>query len=316
MTYTYNVFRGSPTGKITPDTITITNEHYRTHPQVLGHEGIGIIRALGPGVQTVKIGDRVGFGFIHSICTRCENCSKDQDQFCPHKKQYGLNDTNNGSSSTHTIWDSNCVFPIPENISSIHAAPLMCAGATVWTVLTRFNMQPGDRVGIMGVGGLGHLAIKLASAMGYRVVVLSGSEAKRHEAMEYGAGEFHVFRSGEREGMGLERPVRHLLLCGSGDVDYSELLPLMDSPSAIYPLTATVEPSRIPTLELCFKGCRIQGSLVASRQSTRALLEFAADKRIVPTVMTFPLTEEGIEEAMGKLREGKVRYRGVLVREM
>lgn len=89
----------------------------------------------------------------------------------------------------------------------------------------------------------------------------------------------------------------------------------MDSPSAIYPLTATFEASPIPTLELCFKGCKIQGSLVASRQSTQALLEFAAKKQIYPTIMTFPFTSAGIEEAMSQLRDGKVRYRAVLVRE-
>lgn len=89
----------------------------------------------------------------------------------------------------------------------------------------------------------------------------------------------------------------------------------MDTPSAIYPLTATFEISKIPTLELCFKGIRIQGSLVASRNSIRTLLDFANKKKIAPTIMTFPLTVAGIEEAMETLREGKMRYRGVLVRE-
>lgn len=96
---------------------------------------------------------------------------------------------------------------------------------------------------------------------------------------------------------------------------FDSLLALMDTPSAIYPLTATFELSKIPTLELCFKGIRIQGSLVASRNSIRTLLDFANKKKIAPTIMTFPLTVAGIEEAMETLREGKMRYRGVLVRE-
>lgn len=99
----------------------------------------------------------------------------------------------------------------------------MCAGATVWTTLTRFGMRAGDRVGIMGVGGLGHLAIKLATAIGYEVIVLSSSESKRQEAMEFGASEYHVFRSGGQPPKGF-RPIRHLLLCVSGDVDYSSLV--------------------------------------------------------------------------------------------
>jgi D-arabinose 1-dehydrogenase-like Zn-dependent alcohol dehydrogenase len=95
----------------------------------------------------------------------------------------------------------------------------MCAGATVWTVLSRYGILARDRVAIMGIGGLGHLAIKLAAAMGCHVVVLSSSETKRQEAMDYGASEFHVFRSGEKPVDDI-KPIKHLLLCGSGGVDY------------------------------------------------------------------------------------------------
>lgn len=95
----------------------------------------------------------------------------------------------------------------------------MCAGATVWTVLSKFGITARDRVAIMGIGGLGHLAIKLAATMGCHVVVLSSSENKRQEAMDYGASEFHVFRSGE-EPVDTIAPIKHLLLCGSGGVDY------------------------------------------------------------------------------------------------
>ncbi|GKZ19597.1 hypothetical protein AbraIFM66951_002871 [Aspergillus brasiliensis] len=331
MSLTYDVFRGSSEGKIITDQVTSdlgynevfietlasgvcgTDEHYLKSDQVLGHEGVGIIKAVGPGVRTVKAGDRVGFGYTHGICARCDNCAKDMDQYCREKKQYGVNDFNNGSFSYGAIWDANCVFPIPDSIETADAAPLMCAGATVWTVLTRFDMRPGDRVGIQGVGGLGHLAIKLAAAMGYHVVVLSGSEAKRQEAMEYGASEYHVFR--EENSPQSFKPLKHLLLCGNAGVKYSSILPLMDSPSAIYPLSVTFEPSPISTLELVLKGCKVQGSMVASRQSTQALLEFAAVKQIRPTIMTFPFTTAGIEEAMDQLRNGKVRYRAVLVRE-
>lgn len=95
----------------------------------------------------------------------------------------------------------------------------MCAGATVWTVLSRYGVAARDRVAIMGIGGLGHLAIKLAAAMGCHVVVLSSSESKRQEAMDYGASEYHVFRSGETPTDSIA-PIKHLLLCGSGGVDY------------------------------------------------------------------------------------------------
>lgn len=260
MSITFDVFRGSPEGRVIADTVTKTlehnevfietmasgicgtDEHFLKSNQVLGHEGVGFVRAVGPGVTSVKIGDRVGFGFTHSICSTCDNCvtgtaphpsassvvdiltqPKDWDQYCRNVKQYGMNDFDNGSFSYGAVWDANCVFRIPDGLDFVYAAPLMCAAATVWTTLTRYGMRAADRVGIMGVGGLGHVAIKLAAALGYYVIVLSTSEMKRQEAMEFGASEYHVFRSGGAPPEGF-RPIKHLLLCASGDVDYSSLV--------------------------------------------------------------------------------------------
>ncbi|KAA8641946.1 hypothetical protein EYZ11_002555 [Aspergillus tanneri] len=333
MSITYDVFRGSPEGKILPDKVQVTSlghgqvfietthsglcgtdEHYLKSNVVLGHEGIGIVKAIGPGVTSVKVGDRVGFGFFHEICAACDNCSTGWDQYCREGKRYGVHDFNNGTFSQGAIWDVKCVFPIPESLSSVDAAPLMCAGATVWTVLTEYGIRSTERVGIMGIGGLGHIAIKLAAAMGYNVVVLSSSEGKRQEAMDYGASEYHVWRSGQEPPSNF-RPVKHLLLCGNAGVDYPSLIPLVDSRGSIYPLTVASEPAQVPMIDLVAKGIRVQGSLVASRESIRTLLEFAARKKVLPTVMTFPLTATGIENAMLTLRNGKMRYRGVLVRD-
>lgn len=256
MSITYDVFRGSAEGKIIADKTTATldlngvfietthsglcgtDEHYLKADMVLGHEGVGIVKAIGPKVSSVKVGDRVGFGYTHKVCTECDNCVSGMipsshathsstltnillgwDQYCRNQKQYGFHDQSNGTFSYGAIWDATCVYPIPEGYDSVHAAPLMCAGATVWTVLTEYNVRSTDRVAVMGVGGLGHLAIKIASEMGCHVVVLSSSEAKRQEAMDYGASEYHVFRSGGQPPVDF-KPVDHLLLCGSGSVDY------------------------------------------------------------------------------------------------
>jgi D-arabinose 1-dehydrogenase-like Zn-dependent alcohol dehydrogenase len=258
MSVTFDVFRGSPEGKIVADKTTCvleynevfietlvsglcgTDEHYLKTGQVLGHEGVGIVKALGSGVTTVKVGDRVGFGYTHSVCADCDNCTIGKiyllinthpthvsnpcrvagwDQYCRNQKRYGLNDFDNGSFSYGAVWNSNCVYPIPEGYESTYAAPLICAGATVWSVLSEFGARPTDRVGIMGIGGLGHIAIKLAAAMGCHVVALSSSESKRKEAMEFGASEYHVFRSGQLPPKDF-RPVKHLLLCGNAGVDY------------------------------------------------------------------------------------------------
>ncbi|KAJ5992378.1 Polyketide synthase enoylreductase [Penicillium sp. IBT 35674x] len=330
MSVAFEVFRGSKEGKIVADTTTRTlgpnevyietthsglcgtDEHFLKSGIVLGHEGVGIVRQIGPNVKNVKAGDRVGFGYTHYVCGTCEKCLTGWDQYCENKKEYGTHDHDVGSLSGGAVWDAGCVVPIPDGYDSADAAPLMCAGATVWTCLTEYGVRPTDRVGVMGIGGLGHLAIKLASAMGCHVVVFSSSEAKREEAFSFGASEYHVFRAGQE--LKDCKPLNHLLLCGSANVDYASLIPLMDIHGSIYPLTVDFAPSPVPLLYMNVKGIRIQGSLVASRQSLRSLVQFAADKKIVPTSMQFPLTQEGVEEAMETLRQGKMRYRGVLVR--
>ncbi|KAJ5887827.1 hypothetical protein N7495_007868 [Penicillium taxi] len=330
MSVTFDVFRGSKKGKIVAGTTTRTlqpnevfietthsglcgtDEHYLKTEMVLGHEGVGVIRQIGPAVTNVKVGDRVGFGYTHYVCGKCEKCLTGWDQYCENKKEYGYADLDIGSFSSGCVWDAGCVVPIPEGYESADAAPLMCAGATVWTILTEYGLKSTDRIGVMGIGGLGHLAIKLASAMGCHVVVLSSSEAKREEAMAFGASEYHVFRSGDK--LPDFKPVKHLLLCGSANVDYPSLMPLMDIHGVIYPLTVDMSNAPIPLLYMNQHGIRVQGSLVASRKALRSLVEFAAEKKITPTSMTFPLTKDGIEDAMETLRFGKMRYRGVLVR--
>ncbi|KAJ5340447.1 hypothetical protein N7541_009571 [Penicillium brevicompactum] len=331
MSVTFEVFRGSKEGKIVADKTTRTlqpnevyietshsglcgtDEHYLHSGMALGHEGVGSVRQVGRDVTSVKVGQRVGFGYTHYVCGTCEKCLTGWDQYCENKKEYGSHDHDLGSFGEGTVWDADCVIPIPDGYDSADAAPLMCAGATVWTVLSEYGIKATDRVAIMGVGGLGHLAIKLASAMGCHVVVLSSSESKREEAFNFGASEYHVFKAGEE--IPNFKPVNHLLLCGSASVDYPSLLPLMDIHGSIYPLTVDLSATPVPLLLLNLKGVRIQGSLVASRYSLHSLVEFAAKKKITPTTMTFPLTASGVEDAMETLRNGKMRYRGVLVRQ-
>ncbi|GMG32998.1 unnamed protein product [Aspergillus oryzae] len=296
MSITFDVYRGSKEGKIVADKTTRplrptdvyietthsglcgTDEHFLHSGQVLGHEGVGVVRQVGEAVTHVQAGDRVGFGYTHEVCGICDHCIS--GTFVCHP----LFPDGRG-----VVWNAGNVFKIPDGYDSANAAPLMCAGATVWTCLTEYGVRPTDRVGIMGIGGLGHLAIKLAAAMGCHVVVLSSSERKREEAMQFGASEYHVFSAGQD--MKDFKPLKHLLLC----VDF--------------------KPSAVPLLFMNVKGIRIQGSLVASRKSLKSLLQFAADKKIEPTIMKFPLNEAGIEDAMQTLRDGKMRYRGVLVRE-
>lgn len=239
--FTYNVYRGSadkkpvldpltstlgPTDvfvKITHSGVCGTDEHCAHTPVALGHEGVGIVHQVGSNVTSFKAGDRVGFGYVKKSCGDCVMCLTARDQYCSQVQLYGYGATDTGSFSSGAVCDQSSLVHIPQGIDSAHAAPLMCAGATVWEVLSKPSVKCTDRVGVVGMGGLGHLAIKIASKMGLEVVVLSGSDSKREEALKFGANEFHVLRSGEPTPEGIA-PLNHLLLCGSGKVNHDQLV--------------------------------------------------------------------------------------------
>ncbi|KAH8815510.1 chaperonin 10-like protein [Xylogone sp. PMI_703] len=328
MSVTFDVFRGTKERRIVEDKTTRvlkptevfvrithsglcgTDLHYVESGHVLGHEGIGIVEQVGSNVTSPKVGDRVGTGYVHKVCGICKNCLTGWDIFCENKEEYGTHNFDVGSLGSGMVCEADCVVPIPDGYASEYAAPMMCAGATVWTVLSRYGIRATDRVGILGIGGLGHIAIKLAAAMGCHVVVLSGSESKREEALSFGASEFYVIRDGKKpEGF---ESLNHLLVCGSAKVDYNLLCDLVAANGSIYPLTVDLTPTEVPLLRVAMNGVRIQGSLVASRQGFRDLLQFAAEKKIVPTIVKFPLTKDGIESAIKGLEAGKIRYRAVL----
>jgi D-arabinose 1-dehydrogenase-like Zn-dependent alcohol dehydrogenase len=192
------------------------------------------------------------------------------------------------------------------------AAPLMCGGATVFRALHSFGVRPTDRVGVIGVGGLGHLAIQFAAKMGCEVVVLSGTESKREEAMRLGANEFVATKGRDKLDDVITKPLNHLLVTTSFPPDWNLLLPVMAPQATIFPLTVSADEMRIPYLALLRGELTIQGSLVAPRQVHKEMIRFAHLHGIKPIVETFPLSVDGITEAMDRLNSGNIRYRGVL----
>jgi len=299
--------------QITHSGVCGTDEHYRHAGMVLGHEGAGIVRAVGTDVTAVTVGDRVGFGYIHKICGQCENCLTGMDVYCLNKLEFGSHDHDLGSFSSHVVWDAEALYKIPDGLDNAHAAPLMCGGATVWGALALYGVRPTDRVGIVGIGGLGHLAIQFAAKMGCEVLVFSSTESKREEALKLGAKEYHVLTADSP--LDRIRKVNHLLLCGSAQPDFSRVLSLTAAGGKIYALTISFDASSVPMLPLLVNGISIQGSAGAPRAQIRKMLDFAVFHGIKPTIMTWPLNTQGVEDAMRTLREGKMRYRGVLVAE-
>lgn len=205
---TFTVYKGSESGKIvkgestrelegdnvlvkvTASGVCGTDEHYKKQDMALGHEGTGVVEDVGPNVTYLKKGDRVGWGYEHDSCGTCEYCLTGKEQYCPDRKMYGMHDFDQGSFASHAVWREAFLFKIPDELTDVEAAPLMCGGATVFNALMTAQVKPTDRVAIMGVGGLGHLAIQFAAKMGCDVVVLSGTDSKKEEALKLGAKDF------------------------------------------------------------------------------------------------------------------------------
>ncbi|USP78765.1 alcohol dehydrogenase [Curvularia clavata] len=297
--------------RITASGLCGTDEHYKEADMVLGHEGVGIVEDVGPSVKELKKGDRVGWGYEHNCCGHCEKCLTGWETYCPEREMYGMHNLDQGSFGSHAVWREAFLFKVPEELTDAEAAPLMCGGATVFNALNAYKVRPTDRVGVMGVGGLGHLAIQYAAKMGCDVVVFSGSDSKKDEAMKLGAREF-IAMKGKSE-IDISRKVDVLLITTSVMPDWKLIIPALNSNATIFPLTVSQGDFTFPQMPLITSGITVQGSVVAARQVHRDMLRFSALHGIKPINMEFPLNEKGIEEAMATLRDGKMRYRGVLL---
>lgn len=326
----FTVYKGSDSGKIvkaqtsrpdlnnddvlvrvTASGVCGTDEHYKHADMALGHEGAGVVEDVGPGVTSLKKGDRVGWGYEHDSCGHCEYCLSGREQYCPERKMYGIANTDQGSFASHGVWREAFLFKIPDALTEVEAAPLMCGGATVFNALHATGVKPTDRVGIMGVGGLGHLAIQFASRMGCDVVVLSGTDSKKEEATKLGAKDFIAIK--DKKEIDVGRKIDVLVVTTSVMPDWNVVLPALAPTATIIPLTVSEGDFVIPQNALILGGHTVQGVAVSARAVHRQMLAFAALHNIKPIVMKFPMTEDGIEEAMGTLRDGKMRYRGVLI---
>ena len=330
----FTVFKGSKDGNIVesktekpelkPDEVLLkvthsglcgTDVHYKSVDMALGHEGVGNVEQIGSAVKHLKKGDRVGWGYNHDCCGACKQCLSGNDIYCPERKMYGEADLDQGSFASHAVWKEAFLFKIPDGISSEDASPLQCGGITVYNALQGTPVTAGDRVGIIGVGGLGHLAIQFAAKMGCEVIVFSGTDSKKDEAMKLGAKEFYAMKGKKEIKLDGGRNLDRLIVTTSAQVDWSLYLPIMNPRSTIYPLSVSEDNLSLPYMPLLINGIRIQGSVVGSRQIHREMLEFAAAQNVRPIIQKFSMTKSGIDEAFEALEGGKMRYRGVLVSE-
>ncbi|KAL2844347.1 NADP-dependent alcohol dehydrogenase [Aspergillus pseudoustus] len=299
--------------KVTHSGLCGSDIHMIKLPLVLGHEGIGIIEKTGPACKTLKPGDRVGWGPINATCGDCEMCMAGKDAYCPNAKTYGFEgyDTQ-GSVTSHAVRKEQWLFKIPEGIASEDAAPLMCGGGTVWVPLVE-QCKPYERVGIVGIGGLGHMAIQFAAKMGCDVVVFSSTEDKREEALRLGASEFYATKGvSDFKTLNLPKPIDRLIITTSAQVNLGLYYEILTKNATILPLSVDYGELVLPYMPTVLHGQRVVGSCVCSRLPQAKMLDFAARHKISCMVEKYPMTVDGVSKAVNRLKDGKMRYRAVL----
>ncbi|KAJ9154901.1 GroES-like protein [Pleurostoma richardsiae] len=284
-------------------------------PLALGHEGAGVVEAVGSDVTALRPGDRAGGGFHRASCGRCAYCLSGRDILCHERVIYGEGDFDNGSFAPFYVGKETYLHRIPDGMGSAEAAPLQCAGATVYAALAGtvgWGPPGGRRVGVVGIGGLGHLAVQFAAKMGAEVVVFSSSADKESEARGLGAAEFVLMAEPDK----VRAPVQTLVIAGNRYPDWSKFMvkEVLARDGTIIPLSAPVSgPLSLPADRMFWDMFHVHSSLVASRQVHDDMLEFAALHGVKPVLEVYKHEgPETITEIFERLKAGKVRYRAVL----
>ncbi len=297
--------------------IHLTRDEWKisAFPMVPGHEIVGTISLVGTAVKNFQVGDRVGVGCFVDSCRTCKACREGQEQYCElgMVMTYGGRDKaggiTQGGYSTQIVVDENYVLKIPHALSSAGAAPLLCAGITTYSPLHHWGIGKDHRLGVVGLGGLGHMAVKIAKALGAEVTVLSSSEHKRDDAFKLGATNF-ALTSDPQTFTNLQRHFHYILNTVSAPIDYNAYLNLLQTDGTMILLGVPDRPTPLAAFPLIFNRRRIAGSVVGGIRETQEMLDFCAEHRIESDIETIAI--EHVNEAYERMLKGDVRFRFVI----
>ncbi|KAI8066537.1 hypothetical protein BC940DRAFT_302399 [Gongronella butleri] len=302
--------------KIRASAICHTDVYYLEAPDAcLGHEPVGDVVEIGKGVKNFKVGDYAGWSYLKYACLECAECVSGNDLYCHNRILFPGTDNMNGFADLAVI-DSRFAYHIPKEIAPTDAGPLMCAGSTVFNALYSTNTSPTDRVAVVGVGGLGHLALQFANKWGTSVTAISTNDSKAPEAKSFGAQ--HVLNSSKFDDEAYLAAIDKfdlIINTSTADLNYDQYTKLL-KPHGKFLLVGVpskkLEMSGGPFLvnDLALRGC-----LVGGRDVVNKMLVFAARHGIKPKTEILPFTLEGLEEGMERCRQSKARYRVVLTNE-
>lgn len=291
-----------------------------------GHEIIGTATKVGKNVKGIKVGDRVGVGAQVDACGECVPCRDEEEQYCIGNGTKGLVDTYNsshhcgtaamGGYSTNIRTQQQFVFPIPEKLKSEHAAPMLCGGLTLFSPLIRNGAGPGKRVGIVGIGGLGHFGVMFAHALGAEVVAISHSPRKKEDALKMGASEF--VSTGENPNWAEEYKTKPFDLiintASSNAVDLATIMSTLKVHGRLICVGMPEDVFKVRIQNLAGNGCLLGSSHIGSKKEALQMLELAAEKNIQPWIEVLPMKDCSI--AVKRVNDNDIRYRFVLEQDL
>ncbi|XP_058187438.1 probable mannitol dehydrogenase isoform X1 [Rhododendron vialii] len=287
-----------------------------TYPILPGHEVVGVVTEVGSKVQKYKVGDRVGVGCMVGACHTCENCENNLENYCP-KYILTYNSVNYdgtktyGGYSDHMVANERYVFRIPDNLPLDAAAPLLCAGITTYSPLKYFGLdKPGMKVGVVGLGGLGHVAVKFAKAFGAIVTVISTSPHKKKEAVEQLGADSFLVSSNPDEMQAAMGTLDGIIDTVSAAHALVPLLFLLKSHGKIIMVGVPEKPLELPVFPLIMGRKIIAGSGIGGMKETQEMIDFAGKHSITPEIEVIPM--DYVNTAMERLAKGDVKYRFVL----
>jgi uncharacterized zinc-type alcohol dehydrogenase-like protein len=277
-------------------------------PKVPGHEIIGTVTRAGAAVDAALIGRRAGVGWQRGACMACEWCLHGEENICPDSVAT-CDDGNYGGFAERIQIDSRFVHVIPDGMDSVNAAPLLCAGITVYEPLRRFEANATTRVGVVGIGGLGHMALQFADKLGCHVTAFSSSDAKRDEAQQLGADDY-INTSDAANLKQARRSQDLVIVTATANLDWKNYVRVLRPNGILCFVSAPDAPLSVPIGWLMGDHRSVTGSSIGGRARMREMLAFAAQHNITAWTETLPF--DSVNTALERLRNNDVRYRFVL----
>ena len=286
------------------------------YPLTVGHEIVGVVAEVGSEVTKHSVGDRVGVGCMVNSCGECENCVAGQEQYCLKGNigTYASVDPADGSItqggySQAVVVNEDFVLRVPESLDIEKVAPLLCAGITTYSPLHHWNAGPGTKVAVVGMGGLGHMAVKIAVALGAEVTVLSQTTSKQEDSLRYGAKAHYATKDPETFEK-LANSFELIINTVSAKIPMGSYLGLLKVDGTLVNVGAPSEPLEVPAFALIPRRLSWAGSAIGGIQETQEMLDFCAEHGILPE--TELISADQINEAYERVLSSDVRYRFVI----